>query len=114
MADTRPPLSYDDFVAEQETQKIPFDVQGKTFHIIPPELMSDDDATVFYDLMGKSDHQGQDLINLARVIIDDWDGYAAVGGTAGRLVAYMTAVAEARDADTKAEQGVDEGEGAAS
>lgn len=116
MADPRPPLSYDEFVAEQESEKIPFEVQGRTFYIIPPDLMSDEDSTTFFELMGKdADEVGPDgLVRLARTMIDDYDGFAALGGTAGRLHAYMAALAAQRDDALKAEQGVDEGEDGAS
>lgn len=116
MAAKRPPITYDEFAAEQESEKIPFEAFSETFHIIPPDLMSDEDATVFYDLIGKSadETSGADIVSLARVIIDDYDQFHALGGTAAGLVAYMQRIATDRNEELKAEQGVDEGEGGAS
>ena len=115
MAATRPPISYDEFVAEQETAKIPFTVGGETFHILPPDLMSDEDATAFFKFIAmEAKGETYDVVEFARLLVDDYDGFAAAGGTALGLVSYMDRIAADTAKVTKAEQGVTEGEDAAS
>lgn len=113
MADT--PRTYDEFMAEQQdAQSKPFQAFGKTFRIITPDLMSDVDAADFYRLMDATNPTADDLIRLASVIIDDWEGFSEAGGTATGLVAYMQELTGAEDEIVQAEQGVTVGEDQAS
>lgn len=114
MAD-RAPITYDEFIAEQQSAQIPFEVGGRTFHIVPPELMSDEDAEVFFELMGKAEgDDGYDIVRLARTMVDDYDGFAAAGGTALGLIGYMDRLNAAKTDELQRGQGVTEGEGEAS
>lgn len=104
MAD-RAPINFDEFkakIAAESGREIT--AGGKTFHIVPPELMTDEQYAAF------TSTDDADLVGQARLMIDDYDGFVAAGGSAvllGLLIGELQA--EAAEG-----QGVDSGESPAS
>lgn len=75
------PFDLDSFKAEIRRDKSrPIITGGKTFWLQPPELLTDEQ----YAAIQASDDA--DLVGQARVMIDDYDGFVAAGGSAMLLV----------------------------
>ena len=98
------PFDYDSFMAEiKATKARPFTAGGKTFHLLTPELLSDEQ----YDAFQAADEN--DIPTIASLIVDDYAGFIAAGGTA---IGLSLIVAEMMKDDD--EQGTTPGEGGAS
>jgi hypothetical protein len=100
-----PPINLSDFKDKLEVEgKIPVIVGDLTFYIKPPTLLTDDEYRTLRSL------DDDDLISQARLMVDDYDGFVAAGGSA---MIVNQIVAEAALTQTS-EQGVGPGESGAS
>ncbi len=98
-----PPVNLQDFKDKlYKDGAIPVVTDAGTFYIKPPELLTDAD----WDTFSKSD----DEMVQAKLLVDDYDGFVAAGGSA-ILVGVL--IEEQAKAD-KQEQGADQGEEGAS
>lgn len=77
---------------------------GKTFRILPPELLSDTDFKTMQTV------DDGDVIGQARLMVDDYDGFVAAGGSA----MIVTELVRRADEANRAKQGADSGESGAS
>ena len=79
----RPPVNIDQLrQAITDADAIPIEAGGRTFIIRPPELLSDDEYAQL-----KADEG--DITAQARIMVDDYDGFVAAGGSAmllGRII----------------------------
>lgn len=97
----RPPVNLDQLKqAIADADAIPVEAGGRTFIIRPPHLLSDDE---YQQLMAADD---DDLVAQARMMVDDYDGFTAAGGSA----LLVTEIVKRSVADIKDEQGVTPGE----
>jgi hypothetical protein len=80
----RPPVNIDQLrQAITDADAIPLEAGGRTFIIRPPELLSDDE----YAQLQAADEA--DITAQARIMVDDYDGFVAAGGSAmllGRII----------------------------
>lgn len=104
MADNAP-IDVDQFIDNLRLERgRELRLSGKVFHLVPPELMSDEAYEQFAEI------DDADVIAQARLMIDDYDGFVAAGGSAMILCQIVAKIAE----DEQAEQGATPGESAAS
>lgn len=73
-------LAFVEDVKRRDTKA--FTVGDKTFHLRGPSLLTDDEAIALTG-GGKSN-----VIDKARAVIDDYDGFVAAGGTAMLLMSF--------------------------
>lgn len=76
-------LAFVEDVKRKDTR--PFNLGDKTFYLRGPSLLSDAEVE---SLNGRTD----DVVAKARVMIDDYDAFAAAGGTAMLLMSYYDTV----------------------
>lgn len=90
------PINLDEFKAKVQ-EDLGFEIQAgdRTFRIIPPQLMTDENATEFQRLQ-QAEAQGEDSPEaVARLLVDDYDGFVAAGGSAMLLLhIFQTKLAE--------------------
>jgi hypothetical protein len=97
----RPPVNIDQLKqAIVDADAIPMEVGGKTFILRPPHLLSDEQ----FAALNAADNA--DLVAQARIMVDDYEGYAAAGGSA----MLVMKVIEDEVARKAAEQGASPGE----
>jgi len=97
----RPPVNLDQLKQSiADADAIPVEAGGRTFIIRPPHLLSDEEYQRLVDT------DDTDMVSQARIMIDDYDGFTAAGGSA-LLVAEIVSRAAAAAKD---EQGVTPGE----
>ena len=101
------PFDLDALKTKIETERSrPITFAGKTFHLIPPELMSDED----YEKFTAADDD--DMLALAPLMLDDYEGFHAAGGSAILLAQAIKAIQE--EPAAPGDEGSTPGEGAAS
>lgn len=100
-----PPINFQDFKDKIEREgAIPVEMpNGKTFYIRPPELLPD-------DIYEKITSGRETDAEVAKAMLDDFDGFIESGGT---LMLLSALVAHAREAN-EATQGASVGESEAS
>lgn len=90
------PINLDEFKAKVQ-QDLGLEIQAgdRTFRIIPPQLMSDADAAEFQRLQ-QAEERGETAPEaVARLLVDDYDGFVAAGGSAMLLLhIFQTKLAE--------------------
>jgi hypothetical protein len=97
----RPPVNIDQLKqAIVDADAIPMEVGGQTFILRPPHLLSDEQ----FAALNAADNA--DLVAQARIMVDDYDGFTAAGGTA----MLVMKVIEDAVAEKEAEQGASPGE----
>ena len=100
-----PPVDLADYKAKKaEEGAIPIRANGSTFYVRPVECLTDDEYFSY------SKAKGDDIVGQARIMIDDYDGFVAAGGSAMLLLSIVKDHVER----VAAEQGVDPGESPAS
>lgn len=101
---TRQPIDLAELKAKIHDDKAQPIVAGdRTFYVLPPELMSDEKYQQLQTL------DDDDVIGQARLMIDDYDGFVAAGGSAMLLAMVLDQMAEA-----PGDEGTTPGEGGAS
>jgi len=101
------PFDLDALKTKIETERSrPVTFAGKTFHLVPPELMSDDDYAKFVAA------DEDDMLALAPLILDDYAGFVAVGGSAVLLAQAIKAISD--EPPAPGDEGSTPGEDAAS
>jgi hypothetical protein len=78
-------LAFMEDVKRRDTK--PFTIGDKTFHLRGPALLSDEEVEGL--------NTDPSVIGKARAVIDDYDGFAAAGGTAMMLMTYWDSVFDA-------------------
>lgn len=86
-------LAFIEDVKRKDTRT--FTIGDKTFHLRGPALLSDDEV----EDIASSDGS---VVSKARAVIDDYDGFAAAGGTAMLLMSYYDTVFD-KDDDAEGE-----------
>lgn len=104
-----PPVNFQDFKAKRKEEgAIPVvmpDGDGeRTFYVLPPDLLGDDQIKDFFRL------EGEDPVAQARMMMEDYDDFVELGGSAMLLLTIIQETTAAIDAA----QGADSGEDAAS
>jgi hypothetical protein len=84
-------LAFVEDVKRKDTK--PFQIGDRTFYLRGPALLTDAEVE---ELNGNT----ADVVTKARAVIDDYDGFAAAGGTAMLLMSYYDTVFDA-DAEGK-------------
>ncbi len=106
----RAPINLDEFKAKirDESAVDIVTAAGNTYTVLPPELLSDDDARAMAALLADDD---ADPVAMARIILgDDYDRFVADGGNALLLAAILGEMS----ADRSETQGASTGESSAS
>lgn len=101
------PVNFLDFLDTKERENtLPITVGDKTFHLYSREHLSE---AQFQALMA-TEETAEGSIETCRILLDDYDGFIAAGGTTAGLLTII----EDRASGTLAEQGVSVGESGAS
>lgn len=102
-ASGHPPINLDQLrEAIAAERSIEIEQGGRTFHVRPIELMSDEETRALRDT--------DDEVEAARLMMDDYDGFVEAGGN----VVLLGMILDARSGQVLRRQGVTEGESAAS
>lgn len=93
-----PPVNFLDFLDKQDREgSIPITVGDKTFYVRSAILLSDDEA--------KRMEAGDDVVEMAKAIVNDYDGLCAAlaeaGKPGGAAMAVMAVVGEEAERDRK-------------
>lgn len=100
-----PPVNFQDFKDKREEEgAIPIVIGDRTFIVRPPEQLADDDLKRFFEL------EDQDPVAQARMMMDNYDDFVALGGSAMLLMSIIQEVTNTQSA----EQGASPGESEAS
>lgn len=103
LANTAVPINLDQLrEAIRAEEGIPIEAGDQTFWIRPPEILTDEEL--------KQIRASDDPEVIARVTVDDYDGFVAAGGN----LVLLGVIIDARGRQVKAEQGVAPGESSAS
>lgn len=101
----RAPINLDELRQKIHDEKAqPVQAGDKTFWIKPPELLTDEDFQAF-----TAANDSNDIVAQARLVVDDYDGFVAAGGSAILLAQILGEMGDDEDGSTAGEDGASSG-----